>query len=165
MKYTKEVLEPIVQGSKSFAEVIRKFGLRQSGGTQANLVRWVKIYKIDVSHFTGQAHGRGKVSPQRKHWTEVLVLRSDEGRKEHAHVLRRAMIESGILYVCECCGNLPEWQGKPLVLQVDHKNGDNLDNRRRNVRFLCPNCHSQTANFGSKNSGRVVKLAKALHSD
>lgn len=39
---------------------------------------------------------------------------------------------------------LSEWQGKPLPLQLDHVNGDHIDNRLENLRILCANCHSQT---------------------
>ncbi len=67
------------------------------------------------------------------------------------------MVEAGIPYVCKLCGNPPEWCGRPLTLQIDHMNGDFLDNRRENLRFTCPNCHSQTDNWGSKNRyARVV---------
>jgi hypothetical protein len=45
------------------------------------------------------------------------------------------------------CGQGPEWNGKTLVLQLDHENGDCTDNRLENLRFLCPNCHSQTETF------------------
>ena len=51
---------------------------------------------------------------------------------------------------CEKCG-LTEWMGKPIVLQLDHINGDNRDNRIENLRLLCPNCHSQTETFCRKN--------------
>jgi 5-methylcytosine-specific restriction endonuclease McrA len=44
-----------------------------------------------------------------------------------------------------------EWLGKPLTLELDHVNGDNTDNRRENLRFLCPNCHSQTPTYRRKN--------------
>jgi len=51
---------------------------------------------------------------------------------------------------CECCG-ISEWQGAKLTLQIDHINGNRRDNRIENLRVLCPNCHSQTPTFNSKN--------------
>jgi Zn finger protein HypA/HybF involved in hydrogenase expression len=56
-------------------------------------------------------------------------------------------------YSCALCG-ITEWQNKPIVLQVDHINGVHYDNRLENLRFLCPNCHSQTDTFcGAGNTG------------
>lgn len=51
---------------------------------------------------------------------------------------------------CEICG-LTEWNGKEIILQLHHINGDNKDNRLENLQILCPNCHSQTDNFCNKN--------------
>ena len=33
---------------------------------------------------------------------------------------------------------------------IDHANGDGSDNRIENLRYLCPNCHSQTPTYRSK---------------
>lgn len=71
-------------------------------------------------------------------------------------------MESGIPYQCACCGNTGEWQGAPLTLQVDHIDGDFLNNEIENLRFLCPNCHRLTPNFAGNSAGRFTRPAPAL---
>jgi hypothetical protein len=65
--------------------------------------------------------------------------------------VRKRIIKEGlILPVCSEC-NISEWNGKKLSLHLDHINGENGDNRIENLRFLCPNCHSQTSTYAGKN--------------
>jgi len=78
---------------------------------------------------------------------EVFVENSTYAR----HNIKRRLIKQKMIeYVCQDCGIDGNWNGKKLSLQLDHTNGVNNDNRVENLRFLCPNCHSQTNNFSGK---------------
>jgi hypothetical protein len=78
---------------------------------------------------------------------ELLVA----GRPRNRGHLRARLLKAGLKEErCEQCG-LDEWQGQPLRVTLHHVNGDPYDNRLENLSFLCPNCHSQTPNFGGRN--------------
>ncbi len=158
MKYTKEVLEPLVRDSFSIAEVMRKLGLKYlDGGTHSHITRQIKKFEISTTHLLGKGANRGGRhlgGPDKILWEQVLIKNRLNGRKEHVRRLRRAMIESGIEHVCATCGSGPIWNEKILVLQISHKDGDSLNNEKNNLHFECPNCHSQTDDFGGKGSGK-----------
>ncbi|MEK6273109.1 MAG: hypothetical protein AABM42_10760 [Actinomycetota bacterium] len=73
------------------------------------------------------------------------------GRRRNRHHLKWRLLREGLKENrCEECG-LTEWRGKPLNMALHHVNGDGHDNRLENIRFLCPNCHAQTPNYGGRN--------------
>jgi predicted RNA-binding Zn-ribbon protein involved in translation (DUF1610 family) len=150
-KYTREVLAEAVEASASIAAVLRYLGVPWSGGMHAHISRRIKHFGLDTGHFTGQAHRRGFISADRLPPERILVLRPAGAGRAKPTMLRRALVEVGIPYRCANCGIPGTWQGKPLILQVDHVDGNYLDCRPANVRFLCPNCHSQTASWAGRN--------------
>lgn len=69
-----------------------------------------------------------------------------------AGIKARLLKHQGWKEECAICKMGPEWNGNYLSLQVDHINGNPFDSRLENLRFLCPNCHSQTETFAGKNN-------------
>jgi len=50
---------------------------------------------------------------------------------------------------CECC-SLSEWQGKPIPLELHHKNHNHFDNSLDNLQILCSNCHGVIHEYSAK---------------
>ncbi len=97
---------------------------------------------------------REKISEKlKKSYTEKEksnILSSVKPLKKYS--LRKRLIDSGILkYECAECKNPGVWNGKPLILQLHHIDGNHYNNKIENLQLLCPNCHSQTDNYCSKN--------------
>ena len=66
--------------------------------------------------------------------------------------LKKKLILKEQNFSCTECGTGEIWNEKPLSLQLDHISGDRSDNSRSNLRMLCPNCHTQTSTWGSRNT-------------
>ena len=54
-------------------------------------------------------------------------------------------------YKCAICNSIPVWNNKELIFILDHIDGDASNNKRSNLRMICPNCDSQLETFKSKN--------------
>jgi predicted RNA-binding Zn-ribbon protein involved in translation (DUF1610 family) len=96
-----------------------------------------------ISHFDSN-----KRRKQEKHLLDI-------GQHQTRSGLRKRVLRENLLpYTCEECGNDGQWRGRHLSLQLDHKNGIATEHTLENVRFLCPNCHSQTDTWTGRNVKR-----------
>ncbi|QGF20308.1 HNH endonuclease [Gordonia phage Sixama] len=86
--------------------------------------------------------------------TESILVVGSIQRRAYLH---RALQDIGRPYECQECGQPPFWNGKPLTLEIDHINGDRLNNLESNLRYLCPNCHMQQE---TRTPWRKVKAAR-----
>ena len=150
-KYTREHLAPIVAAVESVSGVLRALGFKTYSGSTAVLIRArIKEYGLDVSHFCGYRSARGIPRPNRRRVATILVVRTPEKGREKTVLLRRALLEAGVPHECAMCAQGPIWHGRKLTLSIDHVSGEWWDNRKTNLRFICPNCHSQTGTFGKR---------------
>lgn len=73
----------------------------------------------------------------------------DISETSNPRTIKRILIEIRG-HKCEYCGNA-EWLGKPITLELEHVDGNSDNNDKENLKIICPNCHSQTLTYKSKN--------------
>ena len=147
-------LVELVNNSVNFKDLMSSLGyLRNSGSTYKLLRQYLLDNNIDFSHFYDNfgIHSNSKYS-----LSELLVL-EPRCNIVNQRLIKRLLDADLIDYECSSCGNKGVWNDKPLVLQLEHKNGNNRDFRLHNLCLLCPNCHSQTDTYCGKNIGKYFK--------
>lgn len=140
-----------MENAQSFGDVLKAFDLNNKGGNHKTLKARLEHDNVDFSHIPlgrGSNRKRHRGGSMPTALEQVLVYGSDYNTNR----LKKRLIKLGMLIeVCAGCGLGREWNGKPLVLVLDHINGDNRDHRIENLRLLCPNCNSQTPAFCGRN--------------
>lgn len=156
MKYTKEILQHLVESSKSWKELSQKLG-NKSGNSQYHIKSKILDFGINFSHFIDS-----KKMIKRGEKKDIFTLNSCFSRSSVKHnIIKYNLIE----YKCQCCGCDDQWMGKTIPLILDHVNGVNNDNRLENLRFLCSNCDSIQDTYKNRNYSkdkREEKLIKRL---
>lgn len=129
-----------VAESLSYAEVLRRLGLRTAGGNHRTIRKYVdEVWQIPTDHFDPRAGRRAGTNRIAIPLAEVLVERSTYHR---GHLKRRLLAEGLKQPQCEMCGQGELWHGRRMAMVLDHVNGVHDDHRLENLRMLCPNCNA-----------------------
>ena len=150
--WSRNKVKEAVASANCWFDCLDKLGVPKVGGNYRTLKGKIEEYGLDTSHFDYKsAKGRNG-----RHYKRQLVNRSDEEifrmgaqiktmnlKKEYIHRILQDDAH------CEICG-IREWNGKELMFQIHHRDGNHQNHVVENLQLLCPNCHSQTDNYSNK---------------
>jgi len=156
--YTDEELTEAVSKATSYSGTLRMLGRKVSGSAHKALKKRIESQEISVQHFVHTT--ARQTASNKKEWQEILVKDESLTHRRSGKMLTRALVESGEKHECKGCELKDEWMGKPIKLEVDHIDGSWQNNLKENLRFLCPNCHSQTDTFFKKKKSYYCSCGK-----
>lgn len=144
----------IIKKSTNYSDVLRTLELPPNRGNRQTLQNYINKNKISIDHFSTKSL---------KTVLKVKLTIDDlcENSTRSSHSIRRFVKTNKLIDCTKCtiCNQPSTWNGNTLTLQLDHINGNRFDNRIENLRFICPNCHSQTETFGNKRrSPKILKI-------
>ena len=147
---TSDKLSEIVRSSRTMRDVLNALGYSPTSfGCNRTLLKRLKHEGIDFKHLPSGRQAWQYVEDITTVMTVDSAFRSD-------HLKTRLLANGMLRNECYCCGQLPFWNNKTLILQMDHIDGNNRNQTLQNLRMLCPNCHSQTDTFAGRNKKRTV---------
>jgi len=133
-KYTDDELKEIISECNNIAHILRTLEINQ-------------VYHRKIKDFIH----KNKISTTHFKTTYVYTAFNGNKIKSNQQLKKNIIKEGKLVNKCAICNLEAIWNNKPLVLQLDHINGNNFDDRIDNLRLLCPNCHTQTDTYTGRN--------------
>jgi hypothetical protein len=150
-----EAVKKAVANAYSIKEALNNLGLRCAGGNYKSLRLACKKFEIEVPLCDFSRNP--KINKFSKYDDSVVFVKNSNYLNRQ--LLKQRLIKNNdVKNECSICGLPPEWNKKPLTLTLDHINGVFNDNRKENLRILCPNCHTQTDTFAGRNADKKTSI-------
>lgn len=144
---TDEEFRQAVLSSRSKRQAITKLGLVPQGGNYRIFDKLCADLNIDISHFKGQGWNKGITLSTKTCLEDYL----SNAKSIQSYKLKNLLLkEKYFLRICFNCNNV-SWQNQPIPLELDHIDGNQLNNTLLNLRLLCPNCHALNPTYRGKN--------------
>lgn len=136
-RYTADATRAAIAASLSWAEALRRLGMRAAGGNSTTLRKYADLWGISTDHFD---HRGRRGSPQRARRVPLEEVMGEHSTYNRGR-LKQRLYETGLkTRSCELCGQGEMWRDRRISLILDHVNGVFNDNRLENLRIVCPNC-------------------------
>jgi Zn finger protein HypA/HybF involved in hydrogenase expression len=147
---------------KAVQEGIQKYPLSMRRAAEHARMRFGAFSRIagQLGIFKPNKSGKGVKRPDR--CSNVLDALANGSKAGGANIKARLIRDGHKKDICEVCGQLPEWNGRILSLQLDHVDGDHQNNSIENLRIICPNCHTQTDTFSSRKGPRGFRSINSV---
>jgi len=147
--WTKQILEIIINKSYSKKEVLERMNLKPFNGNYDTLNKYIEKYELNISHFNRGRYNNKYGFRNKIELNEILIENSTYTNRTR---LKKRLYKEGLKErKCELCGQDEIWKGKKMSLILDHINGINNDNRKENLRIVCPNCNATLDTHCGKN--------------
>jgi hypothetical protein len=150
---SKEILQQYINESKTYGQVLKRFDLENRGANPKTLKRRIKDEGLDDSSLSknlkfggGWNKNTKGILNKRMSLEDAMVkifTKRPSSQQQKNYIRSYKLIDE----ICGECGLGKEWNNKPITLELDHIDGDSINNILSNLRWLCPNCHSQTDTF------------------
>lgn len=144
-EYSDEELKDIIAQCSNIAHILTT--LKLNSIYHYKIKDFIDKHKLSTSHFKLVQKNQYYYTPN-----NGKTIRS------HSKFKTSLLKEHKLINTCTICNIKPEWNNKPLTLQLDHIDGNHNNNNIDNLRLVCPNCHSQTDTYtGRNNKSKIQK--------
>ena len=150
--WSKERVEKAVAAANCWFDCLDKLGIPKVGGNYRTLRRKIEEFGFETTHFDyrlAKTRNGGRYKHQ-------IANRSDEEIFKYGARIKTMNLKKEYIHRvlqddahCEICG-IRNWNGRELIFQIHHLDGNHLNHTVGNLQLLCPNCHSQTDNFSNR---------------
>jgi hypothetical protein len=164
----KETLQKYINESKTWGQLLQKFGLKNRGSNHVTIKKRIADENLDVSQIKSFSFGAGWNKGIPNSTNSKLMSKDDvisnlfiktEKNPSFRKIKKYLRLYNFFPHECFECKLVNMWNNKPITIELDHIDGNCNNNELLNLRWLCPNCHSQTNTFRGRNR-RIKNFCK-----